>query len=272
MSDPQEDDKAGHKEEVWIVVPTLNEADHILSLLGSIRSEMIGVPFCVCIVDDGSKDGTLNLVQSYVQSERIDNVRIIQRKKTHSGSQRGGAVLAGLRYGLQNSKCGVFVEMDADLSHSPKELKEGVHAIEALGFSVAIASKYLPGSRIVNRPWTRRSLSYVYNWLLRRLISCEVHDHSNGYRFYDRRSIEIICNHRIRYGSPICLVEVLAILLAQDMRIFEFPSTYVGRGEGVSKLRWTDVVKAGVAMFEISARYHLSRFRRKRKIVVAPHI
>ena len=257
------DDESSRRQGVWIVVPTLNEAKNILHLLNGIYSEMVGVPYYVCLVDDGSRDGTLDQVRFFTQSRRIDNIHIIRREKRYRGSQRGAAVLAGLRYGLQHSNCRVFVEIDADLSHSPRELRTGIHAIGALGFDVAIASKYMAKSRILNRPWTRRSLSFTYNWLLRRLVNSKIRDYSNGYRFYDRRCIEIICAHRIKYGSPIHLVETLAILLASGMHVLEFPSTYVGRGEGVSKLRWMDIIKAGAAMFEISARYHLNRLDRK---------
>ena len=135
------DDKGGSKQGVWIVVPTLNEAKNILHLLNGIYSEMVGVPFYVCLVDDGSRDGTLDQVRFFTQSRRIDNIHIIRREKTYRGSQRGAAVLAGLRYGLQHSNCRVFVEIDADLSHSPRELRTGIHAIGALGFDIAIASK-----------------------------------------------------------------------------------------------------------------------------------
>lgn len=248
---------------VWAVVPTLNEAAHIHQLLERIRREMVSTPCHVCIVDDGSLDGTVELARAFpknmARSTRNSKMfmHIIQREKTHRGSQRGGAVLAGYRYGLERSDCDVFVEMDADLSHRPDELMTGIRAIRELGYEVAIASKYLRGSRIVDRPWTRRLLSFTYNWVLRRFISLKVNDYSNGYRFYQRRIVEIICKENSKYGSPIWLSEVLAILLARGAKVFEFPTTYVGRNEGVSKLRWTDIAKAGVGVVDISLRYHL---------------
>jgi len=242
---------------VWIVVPTLNEAENIRPLLEGIHREIFGRSYHVCIVDDGSKDGTIYRVKAYMQDNRADNIHIIERKKKHRGSQRGAAVLTGLRHGLRHSKCTVFVEMDADLSHSPTELHTGIRAIEKLGFDAAIASKYVPKSRIVNRPWTRRLLSFAYNCLLRIVVTRKIRDFSNGYRFYSRACAWTVCAQRIKYGSPVHLVEVVTILLAHRMRIVELPCIYVGRGEGISKLRWMDIIKAGIAIFEISARYHL---------------
>jgi dolichol-phosphate mannosyltransferase len=217
---------------------------------------MVGISYFVCIVDDGSSDGTLEKVREWAGREKAANVGIIKRKKIHWGSQRGVAVWTGLRYGLQRTACEIFVEMDADLSHPPEELKTGIGIIRHDGYNVAIASKYLAGSQVLNRPVSRRALSFVLNHAVRGLISPSVADYSNGYRFYDRSSVELICAHRLRYGSPIYLSEILALLLAHRVRIGEFPSTYVGRGEGLSKLRIIDLLKAGIAVLDIAARFH----------------
>lgn len=242
-------------EAVWIVIPTLNEAGNIVPLLERIDREMADTPYYACIVDDGSRDGTVQRIQDFIGATGLNNIQIIQRKKTHLGSQRGVAVWTGLQHGLAHSSCGIFVEMDADLSHRPEELRIGIKEIQS-GHNVVIASKYQPGSEVVNRPWGRTVLSRVSNTVVRSLISRDVGDYSNGYRFYDRECVGMICGHRLRYGSPIYLSEVLALLLAHRMRVCEFPSTYVGRGEGLSKLRPIDLVKAGIAVIDIASRYH----------------
>jgi hypothetical protein len=150
--------------------------------------------------------------------------------------------------------------MDADLSHRPEELAIGLELAAGGAFDVVIASKYVAGSRVVNRPWGRRALSFVANAVVRRLIAPEVRDYSNGYRFYDRTSAEIIVKHHLRYGSPIYLTEVLALLLARGMKVGEFASTHVGPGEGLSKLSIVDLLKAAVAVFDIAFSFHLGRY------------
>jgi dolichol-phosphate mannosyltransferase len=234
-------------ERVWIVVPTLNEAENVVPLLERIQQGMGGLAYSVCIVDDGSRDGTLERVREFAFSRQTAGIHIIQREKKHLGSQRGAAVMAGFRLGLERSDADLFVEMDADLSHLPEELPWGVEAVRTGVGNVAIASKYVPGSRTVGRPWSRRAVSLLGNALARSLITPRVRDYSNGYRFYDRSCIEILCGQTLRFGSPIYLSEVLALLLARGKKVVEFPATYVGRGEGFSKLRWTDLVKAGIA-------------------------
>jgi hypothetical protein len=126
---------------------------------------------------------------------------------------------------------------------------------------VAIASKYVPGSRVTNRPWGRLMVSRVCSFAVGAAISTRIHDYSNGYRFYSRATAEVIADHEIRYASPIYLTEVLALWLRQGLRIAEFQTTYVGRNEGVSKLRFIDLFKAVLAIFEVSFRYHVTGFK-----------
>ncbi len=240
---------------VWVVLPTLNEAGNIRSLLERIGDSLTQLEYTLCVVDDGSNDGTLDIVRDFIRAGNHGNICIIQRKKTHFGSQRGVAVWTGLQYGFQHSDSQIFVEMDADLSHRPEELRTGIEAIHS-GCDVAIASKYLAGSKVTNRPLARRLLSRVANTTVRTFMSRSVRDYSNGFRFYGRECVGMICAHRLRYGSPIYLTEVLALLLAHRMTVHEFPSHYVGCGEGLSKLRIIDLVKAGIAVLDIAMRFH----------------
>jgi hypothetical protein len=88
-------------------------------------------------------------------------------------------------------------------------------------------------------------------------------DRSNGYRFYTRAAAEAVAAHEIRYASPIYLTEVLALWLAGGFRIREFSTAYIGRNEGLSKLRFVDLFKASLAVFEVSLRYHVTGFKKK---------
>jgi len=259
MTQSQKTNKLGKG--TWITIPTMNEAGNIQSLMETIADAMDGLTYHICVVDDESKDETVDIINSYVKehkSELANNIHVIQRKKNTMGSQRTGAALAGFREGLQHSDCSVFVDMDADFAHSPSELSVGMKAIQD-GFDVAIASKYLPGSSCVNRPWTRNFLSSLYNWLWRRLIDDRIKDYSNGYRFYNRKTVEYICNQKLMYLGPVGLCEILVILLSHGKKVTEFPTIYTERIEGDSKLTFLDVIKAGMAMMNIAIRYRLRK-------------
>jgi dolichol-phosphate mannosyltransferase len=187
---------------------------------------------------------------------------VICRRKMMRGSQRGGALFAGLQSALSLPDVQLIVEMDGDLSHRPEELIRGLDLVASGACDVAIASKYLPGSEVVNRPLSRRAVSFMCNHAVRPLLTREVSDYSNGFRFYSRRAALAIASAQIRCGSPIYLSEVIAIWLHDGFRIREFESVYVGRAEGLSKLRPLDLAKAAIGVCEVSWRFHTGRFSR----------
>ena len=246
---------------VCILLPVLNERANIAELLDRIEQVLNGVPHTVCVVDDGSKDGTVEYLVTRL-ARPGSNLHLIKRLKTSRGSVRGSALHHSLLWGLANTTHSIFVEMDGDLSHRPEELLEGSGRVMRGECDVAIASKYVPGSRVTDRPWGRLMVSRVCSFAVGAVISPRIHDYSNGYRFYSRATAEEVAGHEIRYASPIYLTEVLALWLRRGLRIAEFQTTYVGRNEGVSKLRFIDLFKAVLAIFEVSFRYHVIGFKR----------
>ncbi len=187
-------------------------------------------------------------------------IHLIQRRKQRLGSERGSALYAAMMWALHETDCKILVEMDGDLSHRPEELAIGLEAIESGTADVAIASKYLPGSLVTHRTFARNLISLTCSGAVRLLMSTKIRDYSNGYRFYTRAAAQCIAETRIVYANPIYLSEVLGIWLSRNLRIVEFPSHYVGRNEGVSKLRLIDLLKASIAIFEIALRLRLKGF------------
>jgi dolichol-phosphate mannosyltransferase len=244
---------------VFILLPVLNEIENIAALLDEIEFELGGRPYTVGIVDDGSTDGTIAYLQER-SSRPGHHLHVIYRKKTHRGSQRGGALRTLLLWGLAHTSHQIFVEMDGDRSHRPQELGDGIRLLELGRCDIAIASKYVAGSRVLNRPFGRRLVSRICSISVGRLISSRIRDYSNGYRFYTREAAQLAADHPYRYGSPIYLTEVLALWLRGGLRVAEFPSTYVGRNEGLSKLRVMDLAKAAIAVLEIASRFHVTGF------------
>ena len=149
---------------VFIILPVLNEIANIRPLLDQIGVQLEGVPFTVGIVDDGSTDGTLEYLRDRI--ERPDpHLHLICRKKTLRASQRGSALRVLMLWGLENTRHDIFIEMDGDLSHRPEELPDGIGLIARRECDVAIASKYVGGSAVTNRPWVIRSDSPI-KWKL----------------------------------------------------------------------------------------------------------
>jgi dolichol-phosphate mannosyltransferase len=244
---------------VVINVPILNEIQNIDRLVTGIRRELDGVDYVLLIVDDGSTDGTLEYLKEAALASG-KSIVLLHRKKIRPGCQRGAALLAGLQWAVDDGRFDVFVEMDGDLSHRPEELRRGIEEIARGAADVAIASKYVHGSQITGRTLDRTLISVVCNMAVRTVLRWNISDYSNGYRFYNRKAAELIPRFSIRYGSPIYLSEVMALWLAQGIRVTEIPSHYVGRNEGWSKVRFLDYIKAGIAVLEIGARYRVFGF------------
>lgn len=250
------------KDGVCIILPVLNEINNIVPLLDGIRQELTGISHTVCLIDDGSTDGTVEKIQE-IMATNEHSLHLIQRRKSGYGSQRGSALRVGMEWGLQHTSHSIFVEMDGDLSHRPEDLKVGIRLIEFEEYDIAIASKYIPGSKVVNRPLGRNLVSFISSMAVGCVISFKIKDYSNGYRFYTRYAASVLTQYHWKYGSPIYLTEILAIWLRNGLRIVEFPFVYVGRNEGLSKLRIIDLVKAAIAVFEIGWRYHVIGFAKK---------
>jgi dolichol-phosphate mannosyltransferase len=245
--------------DICILLPVLNEIDNIEELIFRISAALRGRDYVVCLVDDGSRDGTVEFIKRAMEKPG-HRLHLIERKKTMRGSQRGGALYAAMMWALRETNCRMLVEMDGDLSHRPEELSLGLEMIDSGTADVVIASKYVPGAKVTNRPFGRLALSLVCNTAVRSLISPRIRDYSNGYRFYTREAAHRIAGTHIVYASPIYLTEVMSIWISHKLRIAEFPTHYVGRNEGLSKLRIIDIIKASIAIFDVATRLHIQGF------------
>jgi len=245
-------------ESIGIVIPVYNEERNIESLLAKILSELREADHTICIVDDGSKDNTVSIINKLM--ENYPQIHLIQRVKTRAGCQRGGASLHAFRWLLENTTHEVFSEVDADGAHRPEELLTGVACISALGFDVAVASKYLYSSVVLGRTLSRRFISAFYSMASRILFNFRIRDYSNSFRFYSRRAIERVLLLKPRYTSPIYLLEIMAMLISSQFRILEIPTEYVERDGGESKVKWIDLVKGLFSMFAIAIRFHLKKY------------
>jgi dolichol-phosphate mannosyltransferase len=250
----------GRPPRILINVPILNEIENIAKLVNGISTALQGQDYVLLIVDDGSTDGTLEYLEQLIP-ESCGRIRLLNHKKTRRGCQRGAALLAGLEWAVNKGGFDVFVEMDGDLSHRPEELPRGIEVIAGGTADIAIVSKYAEGSMITGRSPGRTVISLICNFAVRSAVRWSIRDFSNGYRFYNRVAAELIPKYFIRYGSPIYLTEVMAIWLRHRLRIVEMPGHYVGRNEGLSKVRPQDYAKAAMGVLDIAARFHFGGFR-----------
>jgi apolipoprotein N-acyltransferase len=239
---------------VLVVIPTYDERATIGAVLEGVRSS--GPNVDVLVVDDGSPDGTGDLVAAVAVRDR--GVRLIRRD-----GKRGlaSAYLAGFDVGLADGY-DVIVEMDADLSHRPQDLAGLIEG--SARFDLTIGSRYVPGGRVTNWSRSRLALSRAGNAYTRAMLRIPVKDATSGFRAYRRALLASLVAAGVTsegYGFQIELVRSAYRLGA---RIGEVPITFQEREHGHSKISRRIVVEAlaKVGTWGIQDRLHRRPARR----------
>lgn len=187
--------------------------------------------FHILIVDDGSPDGTADLVRQ-AQERYPGQLHLLER----SGKQGlGTAYIAGFRWGIEKGYDFLF-EMDADFSHNPKDLVRLYQACAEDGADVAIGSRYVRGGKVENWPWDRIFLSYGASWYVRIITWMNVKDPTAGFKCYRRKVLETIDLDQIRFVGYAFQIEMKFAAYTLGFKIKEVPITFVDRIEGVSKM------------------------------------
>ena len=235
-------------------MPVLNERNGIEQVLREIRGALGEVSYTICIVDDGSNDGTREAIEALMSKD--ERIHLIRRVRERAGCQRGAASRVALEWLVAHTTHSVFVEIDADGAQRPAELLSGARQVGLLDYDVAIASKYVYGSKVIGRSLGRRVISRLYSGLARLLLDRRIRDYSNSYRFYTRTAAEFLLTSKPRYASPVYLLEILAQWMANGFRVIEIPTVYVERSHGRSKVTFVDLIKGVLGTFDIARRFH----------------
>jgi len=217
------EDRAGR---ALVVIPTFNEADNIPRLIPEILRQDPRLD--VLVVDDGSPDGTADLVRKIQQS--AGRVHLIVR----AGKMGlGTAYVEGFRYALRSGYSLVF-EMDADFSHDPGEIPNFLRAAESA--DLVIGSRYINGVRVLNWPMQRLLLSYFANIYTRLMIGLPIHDATGGFKCYRRDILSAIDLDRIRSNGYAFQIEMSFKAWKKGFRLFEIPIVFLDRRSGHSKM------------------------------------
>ena len=225
---------------ICIIIPTYNEKENIFKLIEEITKLIESVN--IVVVDDS--------VDKLDALKKIDNVSYI-----HRGSKlgRGSAVLEGIKEGLLKEKNKIFIEMDADFSHDPKELKKNIDYFQKKNLNFLIASRYVEGSKIVNWPLSRHLLSKFSNFLAKFLLRVPINDYTNGFRFYDKNAaIHVIkkCEYSKSTGF-ILLSEIVLELYKNNFKISEIPTIFVNRVRGESKVNFNEILNSFIGLIKL---------------------
>ena len=237
-----------------VIIPTYNEKENIVKMIQTVFS--LEHAFHVLIVDDGSPDGTAGLVKA-LQGTYPGQLFLLER----SGKLGlGTAYIAGFRWGLARDY-EYFFEMDADFSHSPKDLVRLYEACTLRGGDLAVGSRYVRGGRLENWPWDRIMLSYGASLYVRCITFMPVKDPTAGFVCYTRRVLAAIDLSKIRFTGYAFQIEMKFATRQLGFKIIEVPSTFTDRVEGTSKMSKGIVKEAVLGVMQMRWRSFFSGYQ-----------
>lgn len=187
--------------------------------------------FHILIIDDGSPDGTANIVKG-LQNEYPEKLFLLERK----GKQGlGTAYIAGFKWSLAKGYEYIF-EMDADFSHNPNDLIRLYENCKNGSSDLSIGSRYVTGGKVENWPLNRILISYGASVYVRLITWMPVKDCTAGFVCYTKKVLESINLDEIRFIGYAFQIEMKYRAWKKGFRLAEIPITFVDRKEGQSKM------------------------------------
>ncbi|MFD3000575.1 polyprenol monophosphomannose synthase [Pontibacter toksunensis] len=212
-----------------VIIPTYNERENIEVMIRKVM--LLAHPFDLLIVDDGSPDGTADIVRE---------MQLVYPGRLHLETRKGKlglgtAYIHGFKYALHKGYEYIF-EMDADFSHNPDDLIRLYHACAIDGYDVAIGSRYIQGVNVVNWPMSRVLMSYFASYYVRMVTGMPIADTTAGFKCYRRKVLETIQLNKIRFVGYAFQIEMKFLSYKYGFKIKEVPIIFTDRTKGVSKM------------------------------------
>lgn len=214
-------------ERLLVVLPTYNEATNVGEIIPQILAQDDRIE--VLVVDDNSPDGTGRIVEG-LAAQWPGRLHVLHRAEKQG---LGRAYLAGFHWALERGHDRVF-EMDADLSHDPKYLRDLIAATETA--DLALGSRYKTGVNVINWPMSRLLLSYFANLYVRWITGLPLTDATGGFKCFRRKVLETIPLDRVQSNGYAFQVEMSFRAWKLGFRLVEVPIVFVDRVVGQSKM------------------------------------
>ena len=213
-----------------VIIPTYNEKENIEAIITAVMS--LPIEFNVLVIDDGSPDGTADIVKRLMAGPYKGRVFIVERQGKLG---LGTAYIAGFKWAIEHKAEYIF-EMDADFSHNPQDLMKLYDACANGGADVSIGSRYVSGVNVVNWPMGRVLMSYFASKYVRFVLGIPINDTTAGFVCYKRNVLETIELDNIRFKGYAFQIEMKFTAYKCGFKITEVPIVFVNRVLGTSKM------------------------------------
>lgn len=212
-----------------VIIPTYNEKENVEKMIRKVFS--LEGDFNLLIVDDGSPDGTADIVKR-LQGEFSDRLFIIEREGKLG---LGTAYKAGFRWSLENGYDYIF-EMDCDFSHNPDDLIRLYDACAKGGADMSIGSRYCSGISVKDWPIGRILISYGASFYVRLVLGMRIFDSTAGFVCYRSKVLDDINLDAVVMKGYGFQIEMKYNAWKLGYKIKEVPILFTDRKEGTSKM------------------------------------
>ena len=224
--------------EKLVIIPTYNEKENIADILSAIFS--LQQDFQVLVIDDGSPDGTAQIVKELQPKYPVQ--LFLEERKGKLGL--GTAYIHGFKWALAKGYNYIF-EIDADFSHNPKDLSRLYDACKKDGADVAVGSRYVSEGGVINWPKERIALSKGASIYTRMITWMPVKDPTAGFICYKKEVLEAINLDAISFIGYAFQIEMKFAAWKLGFKIVEVPIIFQDRTHGTSKMN-KGIVKEGI--------------------------
>lgn len=211
-----------------VIIPTYNEKENIERIIRKVFS--LDHDFHILIIDDGSPDGTPQIVKS-LQKEYPEKLFMEER----AGKQGlGTAYIHGFKWCVAHQYDFIF-EMDADFSHNPDDLLR-LRQAAVDGADAVVGSRYVKGVNVVNWPMSRVLMSYFASVYVRFITGIDIQDATAGFMCYQRKVLETVQLDKIKFVGYAFQIEMKYTAIKHGFKVVEVPIIFTDRTAGTSKM------------------------------------
>jgi dolichol-phosphate mannosyltransferase len=209
-----------------IISPTYNERKNVAQIIHEVFSR--NPDHHMLIVDDSSPDGTADIVRGL--QDQFPNLFLEIREKKNG---LGRAYIYGFKWALARDY-DFIVQMDADMSHHPKEITKMVALLDKN--DVAIGSRYINGVSVVNWPIRRLVISYGANLYSRFATGMPLKDATGGYKVWSKKVLKAIDLDGVKSSGYSFQIEMNFRAWIKGFKLVEHPIIFIDRTIGESKM------------------------------------